>query len=194
MSRLVLLPLACLALTGCGLLRPQFVDVDRAAGSFALEFLVDGDGSVSRLEYHIAPGETPPAVRAAMNRLHPGNPYTGAQLEVHGRQVLYQLSRNVDGLEVAAVFRADGTLVNEELEIPEESVPEPIRETIAERFPGAAIPRYDEVRDGQRTVRAYHVRLRLETRAYKLVIGPDGQLLQALLEVPAEVEVPVTLR
>jgi hypothetical protein len=81
--------------------------------------------------------------------------------------------------------------VNEELEIPEEQAPEPVRETIAERFPEAAIPRYDEVRDGQRAVRAYHVRLRFEARRYKLVIAPTGVLLQTLLEVPADVEVPV---
>lgn len=183
--------LALLALAGCGLLRPQIVDVERAARSDQLEFLTDEDGTVARLEYHIAPGETPPAVRAAMDRMHPGKPYTGAQIEVHGRQLLYQLSRRVDELEVAAVFRPDGTLVNEELQISEERAPEAVRETIAERFPGAALPRYDEVRDSQRAVRAYHVRLRLETRRYKLVIAPDGVLLQTLLEVPAEVEVPV---
>jgi hypothetical protein len=190
-SRRPLLLLATLALAGCGLLRPQVVDVERAARSDSLEFLTDEDGYVSRLEYHIAPGETPPAVRAAMDRMHPGDPYTGAQIEVHGRQLLYELSRTVDGLAVAAVFRPDGTLVNEELQIPEERAPESVREIIAERFPGAAVPRYDEVRDGQRAVRAYHVRLRHGARDYKLVIAPDGVLLQALLEVDAEVVVPV---
>ena len=188
-----IVPLLVLALPACGILAPGLVDVDRAQTADALDFLVDDDGAVARLEYTIAAGDTPPAVRAAMDRLHPGNPYTSAQIEIHGRQILYQLSRTVDALRVSAVFRADGTLVNEELEVPEEAAPEPVRETVAERFPGAGVAEYEEVRDGLRAVRAYHVRLMVGTQRWKLVVAPDGVVLQGLLEVDAKVAVPVDL-
>jgi hypothetical protein len=184
--------LFCLTLSGCGLLRPQVVDIDRAVHSYGLGFRTDGQGQLAQLGYHVTPSETPTAVRAAMDRLHPGNPYTDAQIETRGPQVLYQLSRIVDGLEIASTFLPDGSLITEELEIPEDRVPASVRETIAERIPNAVLPRYDEVRDGQGEVRAYHVRLRLETHRYKLVLSREGSLLQALLEIPAAVEVPVS--
>ncbi|MDG2149979.1 MAG: hypothetical protein P8N09_10690 [Planctomycetota bacterium] len=188
---LSLLPLLCLILSGCGLLRPQVVDIDRAALSDGLGFRTDGRGQLAQLGYHVTPSETPVAVRAAMDRLHPGNPYTDAQVETRGPRLLYKLTRIVDGLEIASIFQSDGTLVSEELEIPEDQVPASVRETIAERISNAALPRYDEVRDGLGEVRAYHVRLRLKTHRYKLVLSREGTMLQALLEIPAAVEVPV---
>jgi len=182
-----------LALSGCGLVNSTFVDSDRAQGAENLAFRVDSRGRLVRTEYRIATSDVPEKVCAAMDRLHPGDDYTGAEFEIRGRKTYYQLSRVVDGFRVESLFSDDGTLEEETLEIPAEKAPIAVRETVQERFPDAADPGFESLRDGQGQVKEYQVTLRLGDRTYRLSLSPEGQLARVWRELTAEVEVPVPL-
>ncbi len=191
--RLLAAWLVCAQLLACGLISSNPIDLDQAAAASSLAFIVNTDGRTDRVQYQIDPEAVPAPAKAAMDRLHPGSPYTAAKFETDGQQKLYRLWRTVNHLEVSAAFRADGTLLSEEMEIPVEKTPSPVLETITERFPNATDPRYSEVRDVNRTIRSYHVRLRLDERQYKLQLYPNGVLINTRILVNAQVEVPVEL-
>ncbi|MEW6073699.1 MAG: hypothetical protein AB1726_14035 [Planctomycetota bacterium] len=156
-----------------------------------LELQVDGEGALAEIEYHIAPADVPPAVRAAMDALHPGGPYTDAEREVQGGELYYELNRLVGGLEVEAMFTPEGELHSEELEIPAAKAPAAVRDAVAARHPAGQVTKVEEIRDGRRELVQYHVKLKEGGRAYKAMFSPAGEHIATYREIVAEVEVPV---
>jgi len=170
---------------------PARIDVGEARLANKLEMQIDGAGALVEIEYHVDPATLPTAVRAAMDALHPGGPFTDAERERHGDEMLYELSRSVDGLEVEAMFDASGLLHSEEVEVRAEDVPEAVRAAVAARFPGVPVRKYEEIRDGARQLREYHVKLDAGGQRHKVILSTSGAVKADFLEVVAEVEVPV---
>ena len=191
MARLVVPLVLCQVLAGCGLLKEPVLDNDLADDAAALEFVVDARGHTTGLAYAVDPQDVPQNVSLAMDRLHPGGPYAGAERHVRGLQVTWQLSRLVDGLRIDARFETDGTLVEEALELALEDAPETVRELVAERFPGGENPRWAKVRDGAGQLTAYHVRFQLDAQIYRVSLAPDGRILGLWRQLPATVDLPL---
>jgi hypothetical protein len=166
------------------------IDVGEARGARLVEVQLDAGGSLAEVEHHIAPGEIPAAVRAAMDRLRSGGTYTDAERAMHAGEMLLELSRTVNGLEVEARFSAPGELRSEGIQVRSEALPAAVREAVGARLPGQTVKKYEEIRDGSRTLVEYHVKLEAGGARHKLMLSPAGELLGHYLELEAELEVP----
>lgn len=161
-----------------------------ALGAEKIEMQVDREGRPVEIEYHITPDQAPAAVRAAMDKLHPGGRAVAGEKETVDGTLYWELSKEVDGLDVEAMFLPDGTLHSEEVEVRAASVPAAVRAAATARF-GAELGTWEEIRDGDRKLVEYHAKGTKGGKNYKLRLGLDGAFLGMVREVPAEIEVPV---
>ncbi|MHC4471309.1 MAG: hypothetical protein ACYS99_10130 [Planctomycetota bacterium] len=159
-----------------------------ALAAVKIEILIDEKGQMGEIEYHISPKGVPEAVKKAMDELHPGGPYTGAEKEVNEGVLYYELTREVEGLEVEAMFLPDGTLHQEEVQVAEEKVPEAVRKTVESAVSGATVKKWEEIRGPDRKLIEYHVKIAKGAKHYKVMIATDGKLLSVYREIPAELE------
>jgi hypothetical protein len=164
---------------------------DSATTARSLEVQVDGMGRHTEVEYHVSPDAVPAVVRRAMDQLHPGGPYDDAEKESHKGKVYWELSRKVNGMAVEAMFTEDGTLFEEEIQVPMNKVPEVVRDRAMASLGGATATKWEEIRNAKREVVAYHVKMSRGGDKYKVMLGKDGKVEGIVREVPAEIEVPV---
>ena len=167
------------------------ISCDEALSAKKLEIQIDVEGRMTEVEYHISPTDVPAAVQEAMDRLHPGGAFTDAEREYHGGKVYFELNRMVGGLEVEAMFLPDGTLHSEEVEILRTNVPESVRIAIRDGYPEGRVTKYEEIRDGNRELVEYHVKVRQGGIAYKVLVSPEGEHIGTFREIESEIEVPV---
>jgi hypothetical protein len=157
-----------------------------------LELQVDARGRSVEVEYHVDPARVPAAVHAAMDALFPSGPTVGAEKEWNDGTLYWELSREVDGREVEAMFTPDGALHQLELEVAADTIPAGVRSTARDAIDGARADKWEEIRDAQQELIEFHVKLGRGDERFKIVIGLDAALLAVFREVPAEVEVPVS--
>ncbi|HGY92225.1 MAG TPA: hypothetical protein ENK43_13735 [Planctomycetes bacterium] len=158
--------------------------------SNSAEIAIDHQGRIRNIEYHIEPGAVPQAVRDAMDALHPGGAYVGAEKEVTEERILFELTRRVEGREVEALFTQTGQLVSEEIQVSADHVPSAVKASVAATLPGGEVTSWEEIRDGARRLTAYHVKVHSQGRHYKMALTPSGGLNALIVELPAELEVP----
>jgi hypothetical protein len=166
---------------------------DDARGAAKIEMSVDEGGGAEQIEFHVDPASVPAAVRAAMDARHPGGPYTGAEKEYVGGSLYWELTREVDGHAVEALFHPDGTLFGEEIELPESDVPGSVKDAVASAWSGDSVRSWEAIKDRGGVVTEYHVKLDAGGQAIKAIVSPGGALNRVAREVPAEIEVPLPL-
>ena len=188
LTTLTVLP-ACLATVACQ--SGRLLDTGDALAAESIELQVTAAGNMGEIEYHIDPMAVPAAVRTAMDELHPGGAYTAAEKEVNDGVLYYELSRTAGGMEVEAMFTPDGRLHSEEVEVAGTAVPEVVRTTAMDARSGAMVTKWEEIRDGDRRVFEYHVKMTSGGKNWKVMVAPSGTLLAIYREIPAEIEVPV---
>ncbi len=81
-----------------------------ALAADSVEIAISKAGYPVVIEYHIPPSQVPDVVKAAMDALHPGGKFTGAEKETIGGMTYYELARMVGGKEVEAMFYPNGAL------------------------------------------------------------------------------------
>lgn len=155
-----------------------------------LEVQVDGKGHYTEVEYHVSPDVVPQAVRAAMDKLHPGGAFTDAEKEWNEGKLYWELSRKVSGLEVEAMFEPDGTLFQEEIEVPANKVPPAVQDAVSRRLAGAKTHKWEEIRDAKRNLVEYHAKAKRGNHSYKVMVGTNAKVTGVVREIPAEIEVP----
>ncbi|MHC5010121.1 MAG: PepSY-like domain-containing protein [Planctomycetota bacterium] len=170
---------------------PPGWDIEAARNAVKFEIQVDESGKHTELEIHIPPEAVPQAVRDAMDQLHPGGPFTGAEMEWEGEAIFYELTREVGGFDVEAMFSPEGELHSAEIAVAESSVPQAVRDAIAAKYAGCAVNQWEEIRDGDQQLVEYHVKLTKDGKNHKVTVTTAGEVTAAFLEIPAEVEVPV---
>jgi len=175
-----------LLLVGCATVN---LESGAALEAEKLEMQFDGKGGWSEIEYHVSPDSVPAEVKQAMDELHPGGAFTGAERETHAGQLYYELTREVQGMEVEAMFKPDGTLFQEEIQVAENKVPAAIRTAARGAIEGASVTKWEEIRDKDRKVFEYHVKMAKGGKHYKVLVSLEGKLLAVYREIPAEVEV-----
>lgn len=159
----------------------------------SVELQVDEDGNALQIEYHVDPSVVPAAVRAAMDELHPGGRAIGAEKEYVGATLYWEVTKEIGGREVEAMFQPDGTLHSEELAVSASAVPPAVQAAVAKRM-SAEVAQWEEIRDESRTLVEYHAKLSTGGKKYKLRVSPGGEILGVVREVPAEIEMPVEPR
>jgi len=155
-----------------------------------LEIAMDSMGHPREIEYHIQPEAVPAAVHAAMETLHPGGRMTTAEKEYLGVDLYWELAKEIDGFAVEAMFRPDGTLHSQEVEVAASTVPESVKSAVARAGYGD-VRVWEEIHDGMQQLVEYHAKTTRDGRNYKLLVGVDGQLLSVYREIEAEIEIPV---
>ncbi|MFQ5844194.1 MAG: hypothetical protein ACE5JG_04320 [Planctomycetota bacterium] len=177
---------AALVLTAC---QTAGWDNQDALAADKLEIQLTEHGKRVEVEYHVSPDKVPAAIRRAMDGLHPGGAFTGAERERHGSVLYYELTRKVDGMEVEAMFNVDGTLHSEEVQVAADKVPAAVKAAAMGSLLGASADKWEEIRDSGRRVTQYHVKMKRGANRYKVILSTDGKVLAIYREVPAEVEV-----
>lgn len=165
--------------------------IDDARIARKIEIQVDEAGNYREVEFHVDPAAVPAAVRDAMRKLHPGCVHKDAEIEREGDVTYYEITSEKDGLEYEAMFLPDGTLHAEENQIAASNVPETVRAAVTAAFPSGEVAKWEEIRDGKRTLVEYHVKLADKGRKVKAAVSTAGSVTRAVLEVPAEIEVPI---
>ena len=163
---------------------------DDGLAADSIELQVGADGGTREIEYHVPATAVPAAVLDAMDRLYPAGTAAGAEKEYVRGTLYWEVKKQIGGLAVEAMFRPDGTLHSEEIEVAAEKVPQAVRDALAGRYEGE-LKSWEEVRDAQRAVVEYHAKLRRDGRDYKVLLSPTGQHLGAFREVVAEIELPL---
>lgn len=184
-----LIPALALSLLAAGCATPVLNTTDALAAN-KIEMSLTADGRPGETEFHISPDDVPDAVRSAMDALHPGDAFTGAEREVNNGILYFELSRVVDGMEVEAMFLPDGTLHNQEIQVAEDKVPEAVQAAAKSAVDGATVKHWEEIHDST-SLFEYHVKLSAGEKHYKVVITTAGKLVQVWREIPAEIEVLV---
>ena len=88
------------------------------------------------------------------------------------------------------MFYPDGTVFRSEIEVLEQDVPRSIRKIAGAALPGAEATKFEEIREADRRLIEYHVKLSRDGKRYKLILARAGEFRSLLREIPAEVEVP----
>jgi uncharacterized membrane protein YkoI len=161
-----------------------------ALAAQSVEIQLDADAHPLEVEYHVLPDAVPAGVMAAMDALHPGGRAIAAEMEYVGTTLYWEVSKEVDGREVEAMFHPDGTLHSQELEVDAATVPEAVRAAARARMPGQ-VTKWEEIRDGDQELVEYHVKVTADDMKYKVVVSTAGSVLGVVREVPAEIEVPL---
>lgn len=181
----LLLPFA----TACATPAPLW-HTDESLKAEKIEMQVDGEGRALEVEYHVPAAAVPAGIHEAMNDLHPGGRITGAEKEYVGGELYWELSKDVGGRAVEAMFLPDGTLHSQELEISEAAVPPEVVAAVSRRM-GGEVTVWEEIRDAAGRVLEHHAKVTLDGKRYKVVVGRGAVVTRVVREVPAEIEMPI---
>lgn len=161
-----------------------------ALNAESVEVQVDENARPTEIEFHVSPDEVPANVMDAMNALWPGGKAVAAEKEFIGSTLYWEVTKEVEGREVEAMFQQNGTLHSEEIEVPAESVPDAVQAAVRARMKGQ-VTKWEEIHDADRNLVEYHAKLSANGKKYKVLVSTDGNVLGVVREVPAEIEVPV---
>lgn len=155
-----------------------------------IEMTVNSAGKATEVEFHISPAQVPEVVRQAMDKVHPGGPFTDAEKEWYKGKLYYELSREVKGMEVEAMFTPEGVLFQQEIEVSQAKVPAGVQTAARAALSGGKVRKWEEIRDAQNGLLEYHVKMNRGGKDYKIKISTGGRVTEVLREVPSEIEVP----
>lgn len=182
-----LLLIVAILLPACGGARWNNEDALQAK---KIEMSMNAQGKPMEVEFHISPGQVPEPVRAAMDKLHPGGPFTGAEKEWNNGKLYYELTREVKGMEVEAMFTPDGQLYQQEISVPQSKIPAGVQTACRAALSGGKVRNWEEIRDAENALLEYHVKMARGGKNYKLMVTTDGRVTSVYREIPAEIEVP----
>ena len=183
--------LSALVLMNSCAMEPQWNNVDAWAAD-SVEVAVDAKGRPLEIEYHISPEMVPAAVHAAMDELHPGGAAVAGEKEYLGNALYWELTKEVGGRKVEAMFTSDGTLHSAEVELAASAVPTAVQQAVASRVEGN-VSQWEEIRNSANVLEAYHAKVLSAGKKLKFEVSPDGRILSVVRELPAEIEIPEEL-
>ena len=167
-------------------------NINDAREATRLEIQVDEAGQFVEVEYHMDPARVPPVIQEAMRREFPGvGAFTDAEKERDGGVLYYELSGEVGGLEVEAMFDLEGRLHSKEVEVPQESVPANVQQAVLKSAYVGTVTKWEEIRGSDGELVEYHVKTEHEGRKYKVIVPLAGIIGRVYLETVAEIEVPI---
>jgi hypothetical protein len=169
-------------------------DIDDARIASSIEIIMEKDGTVKEVEYHVDPTRVPPAVWKAMDKMYPGLKPIAAEKEMDAGNLYYELAVEKDGRKVEAMFTADGDLYSQEIEVDPATVPEAVKKTIKEKYGDGTVTQWEVIKGPDGNIVEYHVKLTAAGKKHKILVSEDGFVFGAYYEVPAEIEVPAPTR
>jgi hypothetical protein len=154
-----------------------------------IEMGVLKDGSIDNVEFHVPYTELPANVRTALDALIPGGEVVDAEIEYAGGAVLYEVTKESDGLESEVLVDATGKVVEWEVQVAPASVPDAVKK--AAEAGGGTVTAYEEIRDSAKKLTAYHAKKDENGAKLKIALSPEGVVQYVRREMTAEVEVTI---
>jgi len=116
----------------------------------------------------------PAAVRKAIKTKFPKAEIESASKEVEDGDTIYEVELEVKDRSVDVAFKADGTILEIEREVPFDELPKAVKKTLAAKYPKAKIEKVEEVTKGENGAVQYEVAIRSE-----VVVTAKGKIVNA---------------
>jgi uncharacterized membrane protein YkoI len=187
---ILLLALGVLAACATSKLPAELIELyDMGMPNGWMEIEAERDGTILELEADIEVSELPPAVLETAKKALPGGTVTGAEYEIVGKTRAYEVKMSKGGRGYEFVVSPEGKLVESEKEITSGDAPKGVVAAGVAAVKGSAFKSVEEIeRDG---VKTYHVKVTRGGASYKIVLSADAQVLRAVREAKAEIEIPL---
>jgi hypothetical protein len=191
---MVLAVAICLLGSGCATYRlpgAMIADAPQVPADGKIEIAVTSAGHLMEIELHLAADQLPDVIVEAAHREMPGGTIVDAEKEYDGGTYYYEVTKNVNGMEMEVMFTLAGELHAMEVPIRANETPAAVLETAEVAVPGGTRVSIEKILNADRTITEYHIKKAVSGLRYKIIIMPDGKLVRAMREVPAEIEIPV---
>jgi uncharacterized membrane protein YkoI len=119
----------------------------------------------------------PKAVQDAVKAKFPGAELVSAAKEKEGGETIFEVALKYKGHKHDVTFKEDGTLVEDEKEIPAEDLPAAVKQTLESKYPKATIKEAEEVTKGDKVVYELHL-VTAEKQKVEVVIDPQGKVVK----------------
>lgn len=153
----VLVGVVCLALVGISIVAPAGLAQDKGVRTTT--------------------GSVPAPVLSAFRDAYPKAEITAMASLTEAGKTHFEIESVDGGMSLKALYRADGTLVAVEEEIAPETLPDPVRVAIEDKYPGSRIVK--ALRNTSDDATTYLAKVVAGGRRITMVLGPDGTLMRA---------------
>jgi hypothetical protein len=116
----------------------------------------------------------PAAVRKAIKSKFPKAEIESASKEVADGKMIYEVALEIKDRSVDVAFKADGTILEIEREVPFDEVPKAVKKKLAAKYPKAKIEKVEEVTKGEDGPVHYEVAITTE-----VVLTAKGKIIKA---------------
>jgi hypothetical protein len=125
-------------------------------------------------EEKISVEKLPAAIKKAIKKKFPKAEIEKATTEVEDGKTTYEVLLEVDDRPVDVAFKADGTILEIEREIPIKEIPAKVAKAFAAKYPGAKIEKVEVVTKGEDGPAVYEMTIKTE-----VVFTAKGKLVKA---------------
>jgi hypothetical protein len=193
--RWIILPVALFALVGCagslGKLPPVMVEMyDQGKPDGWMEIEADRKGRIFSIETDIPVEALPADIKAAAEAELPGARITGAEWERIGKADCYEVKLAKGGREYELVYKVDGTLIEKEVSLRRGEEPSGVMQAAMNVVPGSRFKSVERIERAEGED-VYHVKLIANNASYKVELDGSGNVLRAVREARAEIEIPL---
>lgn len=120
--------------------------------------------------------QVPMSVISAFEKAYPGATVNEYAQMTKGEKVWYSIEFVVGGITKEVRYKADGTLVRARENVIAKDLPEAVRNTITEKYPGAEIVKAEtEVRNG---IVLYEVKLKVKGEHQDVTLNDKGDIIK----------------
>ena len=181
---------ACSSPAGLGSVPTALIGLcDRALPQGVLEVEVERDGTIREMEVEIPVSDLPTLIREAALAAERGATLTGAERELTANGPAWEVQLLQEGRRVELVLDEKGSILEIERELRRDEAPRSVLNAADRALPGGTFVSVEILHRGRRT--EYHVKKERDGARYKVVLSSVGEVLRAVREVPAEIEIPL---
>ena len=127
-------------------------------------------------EQSIKKKEMPKGILASFQKAYPKAKTVGFSKETDEGEVFYEIESTEGTIHRDVTYAADGSLLSVEETLPLDQLPEPVRSTISNEYPGAKVTRCEKVTKPSST--EFEVVVSSGKQNYELVLSEDGTVLK----------------
>jgi Putative beta-lactamase-inhibitor-like, PepSY-like len=125
-------------------------------------------------EEKISVEKLPAAIKKAIKKKFPKAEIEKASKEVEDGRTTYEVLLEVDDRPIDVAFKADGTILEIEREIPFKELPAKVKKSLETKYPGAKIEKVEMVTKGEDGPAVYEIAIKAE-----VVFTAKGKLVKA---------------
>ena len=146
----------------------------KATRTLAVPMAVLAAAAATASERRVTLDELPAAVQETVRERTRGQKLLALSEEIEDGQTLYEAEVRIDGRTREIVIDASGKVVEEEMEVPLDSVPEAARAALQQAADGGTMGKVEAVtKDG---VTVYEAKIKKDGKKTEVVVDADGTI------------------